>query len=164
MSALFEFLGATIGVMSQAALATLFLEMNFIEGIVPDCLKTEVFDNRIEECYHLVLTQLLRLVQNKMPSTRTEFGKVRFKLETIYVRLEAYVCTCPEVIMHICRAAAPQFWETPRPSVRRPFKTLICREMTLWAPCTHVLKHMRSKCCRRTHSAQTCTLTASRRS
>jgi hypothetical protein len=77
MASLHEFLGATISVMSQAALATLFLEMNFIEGIIPDCLKTETFDNRIEDCYHLVLTQLLRLVQNKMPSPKTEFGKAR---------------------------------------------------------------------------------------
>lgn len=76
MSSLHEFLGATIGVMSPAALATLFLEMNFIEGIIPDCLKTERFDNKINDCYELLLTQLLRLVQNKMPSQKTEFGRV----------------------------------------------------------------------------------------
>ena len=77
MAALLELLGNTVGVMSPAALATLFLEMNFIEGIIPDVLKTEDFDNRINDCYELLLTQLLRLVKTKMPSTKTEFGKAR---------------------------------------------------------------------------------------
>jgi hypothetical protein len=79
MSSLLEFLGATIGVMSAAALATLFLEMNFIEGVIPDALKTEQFDNRINDCYELLLTQLLRLLQSKLPSQRTEIGKVRWR-------------------------------------------------------------------------------------
>ena len=87
MSSLHEFLGATIGVMSPAALATLFLEMNFIEGIIPDCLKTERFDNKINDCYELLLTQLLRLVQNKMPSQKTEFGKVRERGAAFIVRV-----------------------------------------------------------------------------
>ena len=77
MASLLELLGSTISIMSAAALATLFLEMNFIEGIIPDALKTEDFDNRINDCYELLLTQLLRLVQAKMPSQRTEIGKVR---------------------------------------------------------------------------------------
>jgi hypothetical protein len=78
MASLLEFLGNTIGVMSPAALASLFLEMNFIEGIIPDVLKTENFDNRINDCYELLLTQLLRLIKTKMPSPKTEFGKVLY--------------------------------------------------------------------------------------
>lgn len=76
MASLLEFLGNTIGVMSPAALASLFLEMNFIEGIIPDVLKTDTFDNRINDCYEVLLAQLLRLIKTKMPSPKTEFGKV----------------------------------------------------------------------------------------
>ena len=96
VKSLLEFLGSTISVMSPAALATLFLEMNFIEGIIPDCLKTEDFDNRINDCYELLLTQLLRHLQNRMPSSKTEFGKVR-----AHVACGAACLQCPVHSMRV---------------------------------------------------------------
>jgi hypothetical protein len=76
VGALHELLTANIRVMSAAALASLFLEMNFIEGIIPSSLKTEKFDESIEQSYELMLRRLLELVKRKPPSSSSQLAQV----------------------------------------------------------------------------------------
>lgn len=71
-------LTVNIRVMSAAGLASLFLEMNFIEGIIPSSFKSDAFDESIEQCYELLLSRLLELVKRKPPSPSSALGKVCF--------------------------------------------------------------------------------------
>lgn len=71
-----EMLTVNIRVMSAAGLASLFLEMNFIEGIIPSSFKSDTFDESIEQCYELLLSRLLELVKRKPPSSSSALGKV----------------------------------------------------------------------------------------
>lgn len=75
-----EMLTVNIRVMSAAGLASLFLEMNFIEGIIPSSFKSDAFDESIEQCYELLLSRLLELVKRKPPSSSSALGKVWHKL------------------------------------------------------------------------------------
>lgn len=77
VGALHELLTANIRVMSAAALASLFLEMNFIEGIIPSSLKNDKFDESIEQSYELMLRRLLELVKRKPPSSTSQLALVR---------------------------------------------------------------------------------------
>ena len=77
VGALHELLTSNIRVMSAAALASLFLEMNFIEGIIPSSLKNDQFDDSIEQSYELMLRRLLELVKRKPPSSSSQLGQVR---------------------------------------------------------------------------------------
>jgi hypothetical protein len=76
VGALHELLSANIRVMSAAALASLFMEMNFIEGIIPSSLKNDNFDESIEQSYELMLRRLLELVKRKPPSASSQLGQV----------------------------------------------------------------------------------------
>lgn len=76
VAALHELLTANIRVMSAAALASLFLEMNFIEGIIPSSLKNDKFDESIEQSYELMLRRLLELVKRKPPSSSSQLAQV----------------------------------------------------------------------------------------
>jgi hypothetical protein len=76
VATLHELLAANIRVMSAAALASLFLEMNFIEGIIPSSFKTTMFDESIEQSYELMLKRLLELVKRKPPSPSSHLAQV----------------------------------------------------------------------------------------
>lgn len=76
VGALHELLTSNIRVMSAAALASLFLEMNFIEGIIPSSLKNDQFDDSIEQSYELMLRRLLELVKRKPPSSSSQLAQV----------------------------------------------------------------------------------------
>eukprot|EP00892_Ulva_mutabilis_P007527 jgi/Ulvmu1/5146/UM021_0163.1 len=95
-----EMLTVNIRVMSAAGLASLFLEMNFIEGIIPSSFKSDSFDESIEQCYELLLSRLLELVKRKPPSQSSALGKVledfcgdgseMDQMESLHSCLEAY--------------------------------------------------------------------------